>query len=99
MLLFQQDHTVSQQSSSHQVYRPLKFMFTLQEYYLGIKLSFRSLGVLKTILTSHTLHKNQLSFRLARPKVDVKNVEIEDNRKKGGGRLGGWWREGVKCGL
>lgn len=75
-------------------------MFTLQEYYLGIKLSFRSLGVLKTILTSHTLHKNHLNFLLARPKVDVENVEIKRIiEKKEGERLGGRWREGVKCGL
>lgn len=75
-------------------------MFVLQKYYLGIKLSFRSLGVLKTILTSHTLHKNQLSFQLARPKVKVENVEIKRTiEKKKGERLGGRWREVVKCGL
>lgn len=63
-------------------------MFILQEYDLGVKLAFRPLGILKTILTSQTLQKPNSTIRLAKPRVKVENEEIKitriDRRKEGG---------------
>lgn len=77
--------------------------FILQEYDLVIKLASRPLGILKSILTSQTLHKPNSIIRLAKPRVKVEDEEIKRKRidKKEGGRerLRGQWQEAGIYGL